>query len=109
MKISINDAEIELVTCGHCGAVPTEADAQRALQREIGMSNRSCSICQQKFKLEDMKLTHHYYGDEHLWIVDGRYEELIDVSHYSGAHWVRSTMHVGCLQRVAPGTTVSPH
>lgn len=109
MKIPINDAEIELVTCGHCGAVPTVADAQAALKMELGMSNHVCAICQQKFKITEMKLEHRYYSGEHRWSIDGKYEELIDVSQYSGANWVRSTMHVSCLQRVAPGTTVHPH
>lgn len=108
MKISINDAEIELVTCSHCGAVPTEADAQVALKRELRMSGRVCAICQQKVKLSEMKLTHHYYGNEHRWIIDGKYEEVIDVSGYSGANWVRATLHVECLRKVAPGTTVTP-
>lgn len=109
MKISINDQEIELITCGHCGAVPTEADAQNALKRESAMSNHICAICQEKIKLADMKLTHHYYGGEHRWIIDGRYDEMIDVSAYSGANWIRSTLHVSCLRRVAPGTVVTTH
>lgn len=107
MKISINDQEIELVTCGHCGAVPTEADAQKAMKRELEMNRHVCAICQQKIKMNEMKLTHHYYSGEHRWIIDGKYEEMVDVSTYSGVGWVRSTLHVACLRRVAPGTTVT--
>lgn len=108
MKISLNDQEIDLVTCGHCGAVPTEADAQNALKREQAMPGHVCAICQQKIKMTGMKLTHHYFN-EHRWMIDGAYEEMLDISTYSGVGWVRSTMHVACLRKVAPGTVVTPH
>jgi len=109
VKISINDQEIELITCGHCGAVPTEGDAQKALNVERERTSHVCAICQQKIKLTEMKLTHHYYGGEHRWMIDGVYHEMIDISAYSGANWIRSTLHVSCLCRVAPGTVVTTH
>jgi len=109
VKIKINDQEIELVTCGHCGAVPTEADAQAALKKELEMMRHVCAICQQKIKLTEMKLTHHYYSGEHRWMIDGAYHEMIDISAYSGANWIRATLHVSCLRMVAPGTVVTTH
>lgn len=107
MKISINDVEIEMVTCGHCGAVPTEADAQEALNQIL--LGPTCAICQQKIKLTELKLEHNYYsGDgERRWVINGKYEELVELSHPSNTHWVHSTMHVACLKRVAPGTKVT--
>ncbi len=108
MKISVNDVEIDLVTCGHCKAVPTEAEAQAALKHEDGCRPK-CAVCGEKIKLSEMKLTHHYYGDEHRWMIDGKVEQFVDVSHYGVGCWVRATMHVSCFQKVAPGATVTPH
>lgn len=102
MKISINDREVELVTCGHCGAVPTEADAAAALKHEISCE-QTCAICGLKVKLEEMKVSHHYYSGEHRWLIDGKREPAIEVSHPAGYNgWVRATIHVSCFQKVAP-------
>jgi hypothetical protein len=106
VKISINDIEIDLVTCGHCGAVPTEADAQAALNED--RHSPVCAICSQKVKFTDQKLTHHYYDGQHRWMLDGKYEEIVEISHPSGSNWIRSTLHVSCLRKVAPGTQVRP-
>ena len=107
MKISIDDREIELETCAHCGAIPTEADAQAELKSDL--RGPTCSICQQKVKLTEMRLTHHYYGGERRWSLDGKYDEIIEISHWSGANWVRGTLHVSCLRKVAPGIIVSAY
>ena len=108
MKISISDRVIELEKCGHCGAIPTEADASAALRHEIECAQK-CAICGQDIKLSEMKLSHHYYGGEHRWLLDGKREPAIDISHYGGDCWVRAPTHVSCFKKVAPGAQVTPH
>lgn len=65
--IKINDVEVRLHRCGHCGVVPTEADAQTGLSR---VPIWHCVICGRNIRLRRMGLKHVEDVDGPRWSVE---------------------------------------
>lgn len=95
-EIRVDDRPVRLRICEHCGAVPTEADAARAMANV----ETSCDVCKEKIRVTDGSLSHHS-------VIDGRSswsgiwgrEEHVELFSL-GPERVDKRLHVRCYERV---------
>jgi len=102
-NIKIDGVEIELKSCGHCNAVPTEADASKALMKAREQYKQPCPICGLAMAIRALTIEHRsrpvsaaptwVLGSVDLWNALG-----LEVQHHK-RYWA----HEGCIDKVFRG------
>lgn len=101
--ISINDVHVDLVPCKHCGEVPDEAAATKAIANVDGLYKKPCAVCGEHVRCSDVTLTHRsptgkekgraYWALGHASFPDGA---IVDIN---GRHLM---VHKRCFRLVTP-------
>ena len=106
--VVINDVEIELRPCGHCGLVPTEDDAHGALAKFL-KNSPVCILCGCTIQLNRASLSHG--RDTHAdlpswWTLEFSYKDFepnLTLERRSGPFSNRDyRVHIACLKQRCP-------
>jgi hypothetical protein len=69
--IKIDDVEVELEKCGHCKTLPSELEAQKALQKALlACKDHPCPVCGLEIKIKGISIAHRdreWKNEEAFW------------------------------------------
>lgn len=106
--VSAEGFSVQIQNCGHCGATPTDAEIEKALQG-MDRCRFECAICREKMKWVNAKIGHiPRNGPEHDWSAWGDLEPYFHVLTNTSCptsetpQRINLKVHVSCLEKKIP-------